>query len=81
VNQFRCKQVKSTTVLGFKACETRFVTGAVEKALSLEFAQSQKGNMVFTVGDTFKPGEKVPHSGIYEIIHDRRGPALGNATH
>jgi hypothetical protein len=33
VNQFRCKQVKSTTVLGFKACATRFVTGAVENSI------------------------------------------------
>ena len=23
-----------------------------------------------TIGDTFKPGEKVPHSGIYRVIHD-----------
>src|ERR1035441_2577654 len=22
------------------------------------------------VGATFKPGEKVPHSGIYDVIHD-----------
>ena len=22
------------------------------------------------VGDVFKPGEKVPHSGIYKVIHD-----------
>ena len=23
-----------------------------------------------TVGDTFKPGEKVPNSGIYDVVHD-----------
>ena len=23
-----------------------------------------------TIGDTFKPGEKVPHSGIYRVVHD-----------
>jgi hypothetical protein len=22
------------------------------------------------VGATFKPGEKVPHSGIYDVVHD-----------
>jgi len=22
------------------------------------------------IGDSFKPGEKVPHSGIYKVIHD-----------
>jgi hypothetical protein len=22
------------------------------------------------VGDTFKPGDKVPHSGIYRVVHD-----------
>ena len=22
------------------------------------------------IGDEFKPGEKVPHSGIYKVIHD-----------
>ncbi len=22
------------------------------------------------VGATFKPGQKVPHSGIYDVIHD-----------
>jgi len=23
-----------------------------------------------SVGDTFKPGDKVPHSGIYKVTHD-----------
>jgi len=23
------------------------------------------------IGDTFKPGQKAPHSGIYDIVHDR----------
>jgi hypothetical protein len=23
-----------------------------------------------TVGDIFKPGQEVPHSGIYRVIHD-----------
>lgn len=23
------------------------------------------------VGSEFKPGEKVPHSGIYNVVHDR----------
>jgi hypothetical protein len=22
------------------------------------------------IGDIFKPGEKVPNSGIYEVVHD-----------
>jgi hypothetical protein len=22
------------------------------------------------IGDEFKPGEKVPHSGIYKVVHD-----------
>ena len=22
------------------------------------------------IGDTFKPGDKVPHSGIYRVVHD-----------
>ena len=24
------------------------------------------------IGDLFKPGETVPHSGIYEVEHDKR---------
>jgi hypothetical protein len=27
-----------------------------------------------TIGDTFKPGDKVPNSGIYEALHDRTHP-------
>ena len=23
------------------------------------------------IGDVFKPGDKVPHSGIYQVVHDR----------
>ena len=23
-----------------------------------------------TLGETFKPGQKVPHSGIYDVLHD-----------
>lgn len=23
------------------------------------------------IGDEFKPGDKVPHSGIYDVLHDR----------
>jgi hypothetical protein len=25
-----------------------------------------------SIGDEFKPGEEVPHSGIYRVIHDPR---------
>jgi len=25
-----------------------------------------------SVGDVFKPGDKVPHSGIYTVIHDSK---------
>jgi hypothetical protein len=31
MNQFRCKQVKSTAALGFKALVTSFFTDTVEK--------------------------------------------------
>jgi hypothetical protein len=24
-----------------------------------------------SIGDVFKPGDKVPHSGIYQVTHDR----------
>jgi hypothetical protein len=27
--------------------------------------------MSANVGDEFKPGEKVPQSGIYDVLHDR----------
>lgn len=26
--------------------------------------------MTASVGDTFKPGQKVPQSGIYDVLHD-----------
>jgi hypothetical protein len=26
------------------------------------------------IGDVFKPGDKVPNSGIYEVTHDRHHP-------
>ena len=36
MNQFRCKQVKSTLVLGFKTLATGFLTVIVQKAVSPE---------------------------------------------
>jgi hypothetical protein len=31
-------------------------------------------------GDVFKPGEKVPHSGIYRVIHDPNHPEEHDIT-
>jgi hypothetical protein len=36
--------------------------------------------MSANVGDEFKPGEKVPQSGIYDVIHDRMHHAKHQVT-
>lgn len=32
------------------------------------------------IGDTFKPGETVPHSGIYKVTHDTKHTAEHEVT-
>ena len=32
------------------------------------------------IGDEFKPGQKVPHSGIYKVIHDKQHSAEHEVT-
>ncbi len=33
-----------------------------------------------SIGDAFGPGEKVPHSGIYKVMHDRQHAAMHEVT-
>lgn len=32
------------------------------------------------IGDEFKPGQKVPHSGIYKVVHDKNHAAEHEVT-
>jgi hypothetical protein len=32
------------------------------------------------IGDVFRPGEKVPHSGIYKVMHDRQHATTHEVT-
>lgn len=33
-----------------------------------------------SIGDEFRPGEKVPHSGIYQVKHDRQHASTTEVT-
>ena len=33
-----------------------------------------------SLGDEFRPGEKVPHSGIYKVKHDRQHASANEVT-